>query len=64
MLGSAVEQRRRMCEARHYLRRGYTTGIKVQRLIDAIALRRGHAAAQQLRAEMRAQWACRREWLA
>nr|WP_308007328.1 hypothetical protein [Xanthomonas albilineans] len=64
VLGSAADQRRRMCEARHYLRRGYTTGIKVKRLIDAIALRRGQAAAEQLRAEMRAQWARRREWLA
>lgn len=61
--GVAVERHRRMCEARHYLRLGYTTGPKVHQLIEAISARRGPVAADQLRDDMRTEWARRREWM-
>ncbi|TAA45663.1 DUF7696 family protein [Pseudoxanthomonas winnipegensis] len=61
--GSAVELRRRMCEARHYLRQGCTSGPRVQQLVETITARRGQAAAEQLRDDMRVQWARRREWM-
>lgn len=61
--GSAVERRRRECEARHYLRCGYTTDSKVNQLTETVALRRGRQAADQLRADMRAQWRTRATWL-
>ena len=61
--GSAVEQRRRECEARHYLRQGYTTDSKVNQLTEIVAARRGRHAADQLRADMRAQWRTRATWL-
>jgi hypothetical protein len=61
--GSAVQLHRRMCEARHYLRQGYTSGPKVHQLVESITVRRGQAAAEQLRDDMRIEWARRREWM-
>ncbi len=51
------------CEARHWLREGHTTPDAVDALIGRIRERRGAAAAEALRGEMRRQWARRAEWL-
>jgi len=61
--GTDVELRRRECEARYHLRRGYTTDSKVNQLIETVASHRGQQAADQLRADMRAQWRNRGAWL-
>jgi hypothetical protein len=54
---------RRICEARYWLREGYTTPERVEDLLERIRKRRGGAAAEQLRTDMRAQWVTRAEWL-
>ncbi len=59
----AQELRRRECEARGWLRRGYTRKVKVEALMEKIAAQRGQAAAEALRQDMREQWARRVEWL-
>lgn len=51
------------CEARHWLREGYTRREQVDELIQRIAKRRGEGAAELLRDEMRRQWARRADWL-
>ncbi|MGE4408333.1 DUF7696 family protein [Pseudomonas sp.] len=61
--GSAVEQKRRICEARHHIRRGCNTPEKVTQLMKTVAGLRGQAAAELLRDEMRAQWKTRSAWL-
>lgn len=60
---TSSERHRRECEARHWLRMGYQTADRVDELIGRIAARRGQAAAEQLRQEMRQQWRRRAEWL-
>lgn len=60
---AAIEAHRRECEARDWLRKGYTTAVKVDELMARIAERRGYQAANELREEMRRQWARRREWM-
>ncbi len=62
VLGAAVEQHRRECEARHYLRQGIHTRSKVDALIKTIAARRGEREAEALRAAMREQWRARGAW--
>ena len=57
------EQHRRECEARDWLRRGYTDAHSVDGLMRKIVAKRGYAASEILRAEMREQWARRSEWL-
>ena len=57
------EQHRRECEARAWLRRGYTDAASVDALMRRIAAHRGKAAAERLRSDMREQWARRSEWL-
>lgn len=57
------DDRRRICEARSWLRQGFTTADRVDELIARIARHRGSAAAAQLREEMRQQWTQRREWM-
>lgn len=59
----AQETHRHQCEARGWLRRGYTTRPKVAELVRVIAEKRGQEAADALRAEMRRQWNRRGEWL-
>lgn len=59
----AQEVFRRACEARGWLRRSYTTRPKVAGLIKTIAAKRGEAAAEELRLEMRTQWQRRADWL-
>lgn len=58
-----IERRRLECEAREWLRRGYSTGPAVEGLMRDIARQRGQESADRLRAEMRRQWARRSEWL-
>ncbi|QSQ39762.1 DUF7696 family protein [Xanthomonas translucens] len=59
----ATELQRRACEARHYLKQGFTEPAAVERLMVRIREKRGLAAADQLLADMRAQWKRRQEWL-
>jgi len=58
-----AEQWRRVCEARGWLRRGYTRRPKVDALISQIGARRGTAAAERLREDMRVEWRRRNEWM-
>lgn len=55
-------QRMLECEARYWLRRGYTTP---ERLVDLreVLKKRGDAAIETLIEEMRTQWKRRLEWL-
>lgn len=62
-IDTASERWRAICEARHWLRQGYTTASKVEELIGRIAEKRGPARAEALRADMREQWRRRAEWL-
>ncbi len=52
-----TEQYRRECEARGWIRRGYTTRDQVAALRERIAAKRGESAADRLVEEMRRQWA-------
>lgn len=61
--GSAVEQRRRICEARHHIRQGCNIPEKVNQLMKTVAGLRGQAAAELLRDDMRAEWKTRSTWL-
>lgn len=61
--GRTDEAFRRECEARHWLREGYTSAEAVEDLMKRIAKQRGADAAEVLRSEMRRQWARRAEWL-
>ena len=63
MTDTANEEWRAVCEARHWLRKGYTTANRVDRLMAAIAEQRGQASADALRQEMRRQWQTRKTWL-
>jgi len=51
------------CEARTWLRKGYTTAERITDLTALIAKHRGAAGAARLIEEMRRQWARRSEWL-
>lgn len=53
---------RRICEAREWLRRGYTTAEKVADLHKRIKSKRGNHAAETLRQDMREQYSKRGEW--
>lgn len=53
---SNQDKHRLECEARSWLRQGYTTPQMVDDLLARIAARRGQAAAKALREEMRRQW--------
>lgn len=57
------EEWRRICEARHYIRKGYTAAERVKELRERIAVKRGAAAAEDLVEEMRRQWRIRDEWM-
>lgn len=54
---------RHQCEAREWLRRGYTTPDKIDELKKLITSKRGSAAAEALIEEMRRQWRRRAEWM-
>lgn len=54
--GDCSEQFRRECEARDWLRRGYTTHARVDELMARIEKHRGAEAVEVLREEMRRQW--------
>lgn len=64
MDSNELELQRRVMEARGWLRDGYTTMEKVDELMHRITKKRGPAAAEQLRHDMREQWRCRGTWLA
>lgn len=55
---------RRITEARHYIRQGATTGPAVDALCQRIEKKRGIAAANQLRQDMREQYITKQkgEW--
>ena len=53
----------RECEARTWLRKGYTSQEKVAELEKLLAAKRGKNAAQAVIEEMRRQWSRRSEWL-
>ncbi len=61
MTDQADRQHMLVCEARYWLRRGYTTPEKVTELREKLK-RRGDSAIEQLVSEMRRQWQCRSEW--
>lgn len=63
MIDTASEGWRVVCEARDWLRKGYTTSDRVGALMARITASRGEQAAQQLRDEMRRQWSRRKEWM-
>lgn len=63
MPSNDVEVQRRLLEARARLREGFTTRDKVDELCRRVAQKRGQAAADQLRDDMREQWRIRDEWL-
>ena len=50
------------CEARQWLRLGYTSEAMVDEQREKITAKRGAAAADRLIEEMRRQWKRRREW--
>ena len=58
-----MELQRRVCEARHYLEKGFTDVVSVAKLMYRIRASRGGAAADQLLADMREQWRQRRQWM-
>lgn len=62
-IGADQEERRRVLEARAWLRDGYTTAAKVDALMVGIRKHRGERAAEQLREDMRQQWRRRHEWM-
>ncbi|HBP5097012.1 TPA: hypothetical protein L5650_000050 [Pseudomonas aeruginosa] len=62
MSNQADRQYMLACEARYWLRRGYTTPEKVTELRETLK-RRGESAVEQLIEEMRRQWQVRTEWI-
>lgn len=62
MTDQADRQNMLACEARYWLRRGYTTPEKVTELRETLK-RRGECAVEQLVSEMRRQWPARQEWM-
>lgn len=63
MIDTASEEWRAICEARDWLRKGYTTSGRVGVLMERVAAERGEEAAKRLRDEMRRQWKRKGEWL-
>ena len=62
-MDEVTERMRHECEARHWLRQGYTTPKLVAELQARIAAKRGEDAAEALVQEMRRQWKRRAEWM-
>ena len=58
-----IHQHMLECEARTWLRKGYSTRERTEELAQSITKRRGHAATERLVEEMRRQWRRRSEWL-
>ena len=58
-----TEELRMLCEAREWLRRGYTTEAKAKDLGRQITSKRGKAAWDRLYREMRQQWKTKNEWM-
>lgn len=64
MPDQADRQHMHECEARQWLRLGYSCEAMVDELREKVAAKRGAAAAERLIEEMRRQWKRRSEWLA
>ncbi|UGR28910.1 hypothetical protein LSP17_03485 [Pseudomonas aeruginosa] len=62
MSNQADRQHMLACEARYWLRRGYTTPEKVAELKETLYKKRGEEAVTRLIEEMRRQWGSRHEW--
>ncbi|EIU2540629.1 TPA: hypothetical protein ACHH76_003299 [Pseudomonas aeruginosa] len=62
MSDQANRQHMLACEARYWLRRGYTTPEKIAELKETLYKKRGEEAATRLIEEMRRQWGSRHEW--
>ncbi|AQZ95435.1 hypothetical protein ACFSB1_00345 [Halopseudomonas phragmitis] len=62
-MSSDQARHRHECEARDWLRRGYTTPDRIDELKKLITSKRGSAAAEALIEEMRRQWRRRAEWM-
>lgn len=58
-----IERQRRVFEARARIREGITTMEAVNQLMRQVAAKRGQAAADQLRADMRHQYKTRGQWM-
>jgi hypothetical protein len=58
-----VRQHMLECEARTWLRKGYTSLERIEELTELIGKRRGAASASRLVEEMRQQWRRRADWL-
>lgn len=54
--GAVVEKHRQECEAREWLRRTARDPARIKALLARIEAKRGKAAADELRDEMRRQW--------
>lgn len=63
MIDTTSEEWRAICEARDWLRKGYTTSDRVGVLMERVKAERGEEAAKRLRDEMRRQWKRKGEWL-
>ncbi|PZP26712.1 DUF7696 family protein [Pseudomonas kuykendallii] len=57
------DQQRRECEARYWLKRGFTSKEKVAELEKLLTSTRGANGVAYLVEEMRRQWGRRAEWL-
>ncbi|HCH7220279.1 TPA: hypothetical protein NQI07_003653 [Pseudomonas aeruginosa] len=62
MTDRANRQHLLVCEARYWLRRGYTTPEPVVEPKETLYKKRGEEAVTQLIEEMRRQWGSRHEW--
>lgn len=62
MADQVAPQHMLVCEARYWLRRGFTTPEKVTELREKLK-RRGDSAIEQLVSEMRRQWPSRQDWI-
>ena len=63
MSDQADRQHMHECEARHWLRLGYSSEAMFDELREKITTKRGAAAAERLIEEIRRQWRRRSEWL-
>lgn len=51
------------CEARTWLRKGYSTPERIEELAELIGKKRGATAVERLVQEIRRQWKRRADWL-
>lgn len=63
LAGKPVPHQLRACEARYWLRKGYTTQERVDELREFLHKKRGTNAIELLIEEMRNQWRIRSLWI-